>query len=143
MRKQRGFTLTELVAVIVILGILAVVAVPRMNTAGYRATEFHDRVVAALRYAQKTAVSHNRTVCVSFTNDSLALTIDHDRSGSCAGQALNLPGMNTNIVAGRGASFLSGHVDFVFRADGTGEDRRIAIAAQSDIEVWGKTGHVR
>lgn len=142
MRRRRGFTLTELVAVIVILGILAVVALPRMDTAGYRATEFHDRVVSALRHAQKTAVSRNRGVCVRFTNDSVALTIDHDNSGSCA-QALNLPGAQTNVVTGQGVGFVSGYVDFAFRADGTGEDRRIAIADQPDIAVWGKTGHVR
>ena len=48
-----GFTVVELVMVIVIIGIIAVVAVPRMDTSTFRALEFHDRTVAALRHAQK------------------------------------------------------------------------------------------
>lgn len=63
----RGFTLIELIIVIVLLGVLAVVAAPRFfNNSDFYARGFHDETMALLRYAQKTAVAQRRTVCVTF-----------------------------------------------------------------------------
>jgi len=71
---QRGFTMIELIMVIVILGVLAVYAAPRMfNNNDIYARGFHDETLAYLRYAQKTAIAQRRTVCVSFGANSLSL----------------------------------------------------------------------
>jgi MSHA pilin protein MshC len=142
-KHAAGFTLVELVMIIVILGIIAVFAIPRMDTSGYRAVEFRDKVVSALRYAQKTATSHRRMVCVAFTASSVALTIDHDRSGACDGQALNLPGSGSNTVQGGDTAFGALPADFNFLPDGTGADRTLQISGQPDILVVGATGHVQ
>lgn len=65
---ERGFTLIELIMVIVLLGILAVVAAPRMfSSTDFYARGFHDETLAMLRYAQKTAIAQRRTVCVAFS----------------------------------------------------------------------------
>jgi MSHA pilin protein MshC len=55
---QRGFTLVELVLVIVIAGILAIIAAPRFfqNTV-YTQRGYADELAAALRLAQKVAVA--------------------------------------------------------------------------------------
>ncbi len=73
----RGFTLVELIMVIVILGVLAVYAAPRMfNNNNFYTRGFHDETLAYLRYAQKTAIGQRRTVCVAFTSSSsLTLSI--------------------------------------------------------------------
>ena len=64
----RGFTLVELIIVIVLLGVLAVVAAPRIfNNTDFYARGFHDETMALLRYAQKTAIAQRRTVCVTFS----------------------------------------------------------------------------
>lgn len=71
---QRGFTLIELIMVVVILGALAVYAAPRIfNNQDFYARGFHDETMAYLRYAQKTAIAQRRTVCVTFGANSLTL----------------------------------------------------------------------
>ncbi|MDO9166658.1 MAG: type II secretion system protein [Rhodoferax sp.] len=68
---QRGFTLIELVMVIVLLGVLAVFAAPRIfNSNDFNARGFHDETLGFLRYAQKTAIAQRRTVCVTFSGTS-------------------------------------------------------------------------
>jgi MSHA pilin protein MshC len=65
-KRARGFTLIELIMVIVILGVLAVFAAPRIfNSGDFNARGFHDETLSLLRYAQKTAVAQRRTVCIA------------------------------------------------------------------------------
>ena len=65
---QRGFTLIELVMVMVLLGVLSVYATPKVfSTKDFHARGFHDETLSLIRYAQKTAVAQRRTVCVNLT----------------------------------------------------------------------------
>jgi MSHA pilin protein MshC len=144
MRRCAGFTTIELITVIVILGILAVVAMPRLNNADNRAAVFRDQTVSALRYAQKTAVSHRRTVCVAFTATTVTLTIAAASGGAC-GPALPLPGSTGNVVQSGdidNAVFNPVPAGFSFAPDGRGADRVISVAGQAAITVVGATGHV-
>jgi len=68
--RRRGFTLPELVMVIVVIGILAVVTAPRfISWKGFASRGFYDEAQAVVRYAQKTAIAWRRPiyVCVSAT----------------------------------------------------------------------------
>ena len=74
--RESGFTIIELIMVIVILGVLAVFAAPRIfNSGDFNARGFHDETLSLLRYAQKAAVAQRRTVCVAFTATTVSLTM--------------------------------------------------------------------
>lgn len=121
---QRGFTLVELIMVIVLLGVLAVFAGPRLfSTSSFSAMGFHDEALAYLRYAQKSAVAQRRTVCVSFAGlDQLVLTIASTASlTSCAGAALVGPRGErpATLTAKSGVGFTVAPTNFNF--DGLGQ----------------------
>lgn len=74
--RVRGFTLVELIMVIVLLGVLAAFAAPKIfNVDDFNARGFHDETLGLLRYAQKAAVAQRRTVCVSFTASPRAYAV--------------------------------------------------------------------
>lgn len=65
---SRGVTFVELVTVIVILGIIAAMAVPRFfDLDVFEERGFYEEVASALRYAQKIAVGSGCPVRVSIT----------------------------------------------------------------------------
>ena len=67
-RKKTGFTLVELVGTMIIIGILAVVALPRFfEKSTFESRAFYDQTLAMLRYAQKTAIAQRRLVCVTYS----------------------------------------------------------------------------
>ena len=75
MRTQRGFTLAELIIVLVLISILAAVAVPRMfDMEQFSARGTRDFVGASLRYAQKSAIAMRRNVCVSVAATQVTIT---------------------------------------------------------------------
>jgi len=71
--RQPGFTLTELIVILVVLGILAAVLAPRLIGTGFDGARFAQEVTSALRYAQNSAVSMQRTVCVGFAATTVTL----------------------------------------------------------------------
>ena len=76
MSKKGGFTLVELIVVILVLGILSAIALPRiMDSRSLASAVFYADVVGALRFAQKSAVGHRRLVCATFTATTVTLAI--------------------------------------------------------------------
>jgi MSHA pilin protein MshC len=74
--NQHGFTLIELIMVMVIVGILAIVVAPRFFDVNvFKSRGFADQVQASLRNAQKIAIAQHRNVCVAMTANDITLTI--------------------------------------------------------------------
>ena len=69
-----GFSIIELVMVMVIAAILAAVAFSRINVASFDTEGFANQVSATLRFAQKIAVSQRRNVAVAISASAVALS---------------------------------------------------------------------
>jgi MSHA pilin protein MshC len=72
--ENTGFTLIEMVVVMLIVGILAAFAAPRFNLTAFRETGFLQQATAAIRYAQKQAIASGCTVNVSINSTQCLLT---------------------------------------------------------------------
>jgi MSHA pilin protein MshC len=76
-QNSDGFTLVELIVVLIIAGAIAVVAIPRlMGPTEFEALGFYDSAQATVRYAQKVAVAQRRQVHVSIGANTISLCYD-------------------------------------------------------------------
>jgi MSHA pilin protein MshC len=151
-RADRGFTLVELVTIMILIGILAVVALPRFDFAlEFRDTAFRDRVAASLRYAQKSAVAKRRMVCATVAANSLTLTVDAAfGAGTCANPMAGPDGANPAATA-TGAGFVAVVGPLYFQPSGvvtsnaagtTLANFTLTVSGQTPITVTGATGYV-
>lgn len=142
----RGFTLVELVLVLLIAGVLAAVAAPRMIDRGaFQARGAAAEVRTALRYAQKLAMSKNREVCIGLTATTLALTFNPTPvAGAACSQPATRPGDNSpyvlNLPAGVTLAPAVG-----FRYDGGGRPSAWATytIGGNAVTVTRETGYVQ
>lgn len=108
--QSAGFTLTELVVVIVVASILAAFAVARINTLSFDTEGYANQASAMVRYAQKLAISQRRTVVVVTTLSNIRLCYT---DSTCASQVQEPPGTSAfSKNAPTGVSLSAGNVSF-------------------------------
>lgn len=78
---QKGFTIIELIAVIMIVGILSSVAAPKfIGNDAFAARGAHGTLLASLRLAQKTAIAQRKIVYANINTTSRAICLGYDAS---------------------------------------------------------------
>lgn len=153
-RQAHGFTIVELITVMIVIGILAAIAIPRIGQLdAFTSSAYRSEVLSALHHAQKSSVSHRRLVCATVSAQSVHLRIaltpgaqacaadfqspdgtaysshgsEKAQSGPLVGVPLYFQPNGDITTDGAGSAFAAGV---------------ISITGQSDISVNGSTGHV-
>lgn len=111
---QSGFTLVELVVTLVVLGIIAVVVLPRIvarNTFDSRG--FHDQATATVRYAQKIAIAQRRPIFVCVNAPAVG-DISVSYASLCAAQIPGPTGAALKVPAPSGVTLTSTAAEFSF-----------------------------
>jgi MSHA pilin protein MshC len=165
--QQQGFTLTELIAVIVILGVLAAVGLPRMFESNvFRERGYHDALMGTIAHARKAAVASRRFVCVNVDGAAGTVTLTRDpnlpdgaAAINCNG-ALNLPSTQSgcganqlcvpnSVTVNGGAGSVNLFFDPLGRLVLQGSPRVVAadvsfaVTNQPNVTVVAATGHVQ
>jgi MSHA pilin protein MshC len=123
-RSQRGFTLVELVTVMVIVGILAAVTAPRFfSERPFADRGYADELAAALRNAQKVAVASGCWVSVNVTPTSYQALQRPDPADCSSLGTWSSPVVRADgtLLAGATASGVAvvGSTQFIFNGGGT------------------------
>jgi len=139
--RAAGFTLIEMIMTLLLIGILAAFATVRFTGRELDERGFHDGTLAYLRFAQKKAIVQRRTVCVSFSANSISLsmasaaaTYDCNVPATIRGPRDDTP---PTLTAPAGVSYVTPPANFNFDSLGRPIDSSGALVAQQTFQVNG------
>jgi MSHA pilin protein MshC len=112
--RAAGFTIVELVVVMIIIGVLAAIGIPRlMGDKNMEAAVFGDQVVSGLRRAQKIATGHRRVVCANVGPKAVIL-----RLKDCGSAGLAIGGVADDDFATTDSVLTATTATLFFQPDG-------------------------
>jgi MSHA pilin protein MshC len=147
---SRGFTLVELVTIMIIIGILAAVAAPKMlDMTGSSAESGHAAEIRAnLAHARKTAVAARRYVCVAVASNTVTITMDAGDPDVAASPTCTLPvplpaGATDGVLTSpSGVTVTSTAASFHFTPSGEASANATLSVGSQSVSVAAITGRV-
>lgn len=137
-QPNAGFSLFELVVVLVISAILAAFAILNLRQAEVDASWFAEEVRAAVRHAQRQAVAQRRTVHVAVQPTRLRLCYD----AACASPLVRTTDGQPYVLTAPSGVALGPAATFIFNGLGQSAGIVINVGGQS-VTVTGETGYVQ
>jgi MSHA pilin protein MshC len=137
MKRARGFSLLELIVVMVIAAILAALAIPRFTDSETRASWYQEQVKAGIRYAQRQAVAQRRVVFVDVQPGQLRLCYD----AACASALTQLASGAPYVLEAPANAALAPAGVFSFDALGQSAGYGMTVGGRA-ITVNAGTGYV-
>lgn len=137
-----GFTLFELIIILVLVGLLSIIAVPAFLNEDLRVTPAADQIAGEIRYAQSLAMTRGEAHSFNVSSDSFSISKESggtvplsngDASGSFDSLGLTIDGGGSGSVT---FSSLFG------AADGAHTIQVIGGGSSASVSVAGDTGYV-
>jgi MSHA pilin protein MshC len=146
--------MVELITVMVLVGVLAVVVIPRMDGAmSLRGSAWRDQVQAAALQARGLATSHRRLACLTLATGELRITLASANPATSCNTPVPGPDGDVRWAVDPQQRVLSASpgATLYFQPDGrvtqtggagTSTDFTVGLAGEADLTVVGSTGHV-
>lgn len=140
--RTDGFTLFELIIILVLVGLLSIVAIPMFLNEDLRVTPAADQIAGEIRYAQSLAMTRGESHSFDVSGDSFSISSESggavplsngDAAGSFDGLSLTIDGGGSGSVT---FSSLFGE------ADGAHTIQVSGGGSSASVSVAGDTGYV-
>lgn len=135
----RGFSLTELIAILVVVGIISVFATSRIGTGSANVRSCYDQLLSQVQYARKVAIAQRRAIFVRI--DAAQSRLCYSAAGACTtNDAVAGPGGDVPFRVGFPAGVAVAPGVAVFQFDSLGRYRTAAGGATATPNVVSVTG---
>lgn len=86
---NNGFSLVELITIIIILGVMATVGASKFfGQSTFKDSQYHQEILSAFRFAQKIAIASQNNITICLNSDSYDL---YYSSANCSGTRVQHP----------------------------------------------------